>query len=114
MKPIEDVFTTAFLDFRKNKFLNNVLFCEKRIICCGCGISTAPLYFYFQIRQPTDMAEPFNTYTLGLDLQFVHELCEREGETVDFQKEQLLEREGEPARWVGFVEQRCGRVQGGL
>lgn len=57
------------------------------------------------------MAEPFNTYTLGLDLQFVHELCEREGETVNFQKGQLLEREGEPARWVGFVEQGCFRYR---
>lgn len=55
------------------------------------------------------MAEPFNTYTVGLDLQFVHELCEREGESVEFQCGQLFECEGEPARWVGFVEQGCFR-----
>ena len=53
------------------------------------------------------MAEPFNTYTLNLDLQYVHELCEHEGETVNYQRGQLLECEGEPARWIGFVEQGC-------
>ena len=53
------------------------------------------------------MAEPFNTYTLDLDLQYVHELCKHEGETVNFLRGQLFEREGEPAHWIGFVEQGC-------
>ncbi len=55
------------------------------------------------------MAEPFNTYTVGLDLQFVHELCERKGERVEYQCGQLFECEGEPARWVGFIEHGCFR-----
>ena len=53
------------------------------------------------------MAEPFNTYKLDLDLQYIHELCKRKGETVSYQRGQLLEREGEPAHWIGFVEQGC-------
>ena len=53
------------------------------------------------------MTEPFNTYTIDLDLQYVHELCKREGEIVSYQRGQLLEREGEPAHWIGFVEQGC-------
>ena len=32
------------------------------------------------------MTEPFNTYTIDLDLQYVHELCKREGETVSYQR----------------------------
>ena len=49
--------------------------------------------------------QPFNTYTLGLDLKFLHDLCEREGETTHIERGQRLETEGEPAQWVGFVEQ---------
>jgi len=75
----------------------------------GADAESVPRYsFAFPlITKHRDMAEPFNTYTQNLDLQYVHELCKREGETVNYQRGQLLECEGEPARWIGFVEQGC-------
>ena len=43
----------------------------------------------------------------SIDLQELRHFCEREGESVDYQKGELMEREGEPARWFGFVTEGC-------
>jgi CRP-like cAMP-binding protein len=43
----------------------------------------------------------------NLDLQVLREFCEREGEEVCCRKGEQLEREGDPARWFGFVTEGC-------
>lgn len=42
-----------------------------------------------------------------LDLQVLREFCEREGEEIAYRKGDQLEREGDPARWFGFVIEGC-------
>ena len=39
----------------------------------------------------------------SLDLQILQEFCEHEGESVLYRKGDQLEREGDPARWFGYV-----------
>ena len=41
----------------------------------------------------------------SLDLQILQEFCEHEGESVLYRKGDQLEREGDPARWFGYVTQ---------
>ena len=43
----------------------------------------------------------------SLDLRLLREFCEREGEAVAYYKGDQLEREGDPARWFGFVTEGC-------
>ena len=43
----------------------------------------------------------------SIDLQELHDFCEREGETVSYQKGERMEYEGEPSRWFGFVTKGC-------
>ena len=43
----------------------------------------------------------------SIDLQVLREFCEREGEAVSYRKGDQLEREGDPARWFGFVTEGC-------
>ena len=43
----------------------------------------------------------------SLDLQILREFCEREGKEVTYRKGDQLEREGDPARWFGYVTQGC-------
>ncbi len=43
----------------------------------------------------------------SLDLQVLREFCEREGEAVVYYKGDQMEREGDPARWFGFVTEGC-------
>ena len=43
----------------------------------------------------------------SLDLETLQEFCKREGEAAIYHKGDLLEREGEPARWFGFVTEGC-------
>ena len=43
----------------------------------------------------------------SIDIEALREFCEREGETVEFFKGDQLEREGDPARWFGFVTEGC-------
>ena len=43
----------------------------------------------------------------SLDLQVLREFCEREGKMVEYRKGEQLEREGDPARWFGFVTEGC-------
>ena len=41
------------------------------------------------------------------DLQMLREFCEKEGELVAYHKGDQMEREGDPARWFGFVTEGC-------
>ena len=43
----------------------------------------------------------------SLDLETLQEFCKREGEAVTYRKGDQLEREGDPARWLAFVESGC-------
>ena len=43
----------------------------------------------------------------SLDLETLREFCVREGEAVTYRKGDQLEREGDPARWLAFVESGC-------
>jgi len=43
----------------------------------------------------------------SLDLETLREFCKREGEAVTYRKGDQLEREGDPARWLAFVESGC-------
>ena len=43
----------------------------------------------------------------SIDLQVLREFCEREGEAVFYRKGDQMEREGDPARWFGFVTEGC-------
>ena len=43
----------------------------------------------------------------SLDLETLREFCRREGEAVTYRKGDQLEREGDPARWLAFVESGC-------
>ena len=40
----------------------------------------------------------------SLDLETLREFCKREGEAVTYRKGDQLEREGDPARWLAYVE----------
>ena len=43
----------------------------------------------------------------NLDLETLRDFCKREGEAVTYRKGDQLEREGDPARWLAFVESGC-------
>ncbi len=43
----------------------------------------------------------------SIDLEMLREFCKREGEAVTYRKGDQLEREGDPARWLAFVESGC-------
>ena len=43
----------------------------------------------------------------SLDIETLREFCRREGEAVTYRKVDQLEREGDPARWLAYVESGC-------
>ena len=43
----------------------------------------------------------------SIDIEALREFCEREGKEVTYRKGDHLEREGDPARWFGFVTEGC-------
>ena len=43
----------------------------------------------------------------SIDIEALREFCEREGKMVEYRKGEQLEREGDPARWFGFVAEGC-------
>ena len=43
----------------------------------------------------------------SIDIKVLREFCEREGKMVEYRKGEQLEREGDPARWFGFVTDGC-------
>ena len=51
------------------------------------------------------MEQRYNISAHGFDLGRLHDFIRQHGEVVDYQRGERLETEGEPARWLGFVEQ---------
>ena len=45
--------------------------------------------------------------TNRIDIAVLREFCEREGEMVTYRKGEQMEREGDSARWFGFVAEGC-------
>ncbi len=43
----------------------------------------------------------------SIDIKALREFCERAGKMVEYRKGEQLEREGDPARWFGFVTEGC-------
>ena len=43
----------------------------------------------------------------SIDIKALREFCEREGKMVEYRNGEQLEREGDPARWFGFVTEGC-------
>ena len=43
----------------------------------------------------------------SIDIEALREFCEREGKEVTYRKGDQMEREGDPARWFGFVTDGC-------
>ena len=43
----------------------------------------------------------------SINIKALREFCEREGKEVTYRKGDQLEREGDPARWFGFVTEGC-------
>ena len=53
------------------------------------------------------MEHKFRKSDNGIDLQALLDFCKQEGKMVEYRKGEQLEREGDPARWFGFVESGC-------
>ena len=59
----------------------------------------------FAAKQPLTMEQKFGKNSI--DIEVLREFCEREGKMVEYSKGEQLEREGDPARWFGFVTEGC-------
>ena len=64
--------------------------------------------------QSNSLPLPANSQTMeqkfgknSIDIKALREFCEREGKEVTYRKGEQLEREGDPARWFGFVTEGC-------
>ena len=55
----------------------------------------------FAAKQPLTMEQKFGKNSI--DIEALREFCEREGKEVTYRKGDQMEREGDPARWFGFV-----------
>ena len=53
------------------------------------------------------MEHKFRKSDNGIDLQALLDFCKKEGKMVEYRKGEQLEREGDPARWFGFVTEGC-------
>ena len=53
------------------------------------------------------MEHKFRKSDNSIDLQALLDFCKKEGKMVEYRKGEQLEREGDPARWFGFVESGC-------
>ena len=53
------------------------------------------------------MEQKYNISSLGLEFDKLRAYCKREGEALTFNKGDLLERQGEPAKWIAYVESGC-------
>ena len=53
------------------------------------------------------MEQKFKKTDNGIDLRALREFCRKEGEAVTYRKGEQFEREGDPARWFGFVTEGC-------
>ena len=47
---------------------------------------------------------PFNSYTEGLDLEFLKDYCTTKGELRKFSKGDYFESEGDCSKWIAFVK----------
>ena len=59
----------------------------------------------FAAKQTLTMEQKFGKNSI--DIKVLREFCEREGKMVEYRKGEQLEREGDPARWFGFVTEGC-------
>jgi len=59
----------------------------------------------FAAKQALTMEQKFGKNSI--DIEALREFCEREGKEVTYRKGDQLEREGDPARWFGFVTEGC-------
>ena len=59
----------------------------------------------FAAKQALTMEQKFGKNSI--DIEVLREFCEREGKMVEYRKGDQLEREGDPARWFGFVTEGC-------
>lgn len=50
------------------------------------------------------MEQKYNTSTLGQEMEQLRKFFDQKGEFVTFSKGELLECEGEPAKWIAYVE----------
>ena len=50
------------------------------------------------------MEQKYNTSGLSAEMARLRAFCEQEGEAVGYRKGELLEREGEPAQWIAYIE----------
>ena len=50
------------------------------------------------------MEQKYNTSGLSAEMSRLRAFCEQEGEAVGYRKGELLEREGEPAQWIAYIE----------
>ena len=53
------------------------------------------------------MEQKYNTSELSLEMARLREYCMQEGESVAYRKGERLECEGEPAKWIAYVERGC-------
>ena len=53
------------------------------------------------------MEQKFKKTDNGIELRALREFCRKEGEAVAYRKGEQFEREGDPARWFGFVTEGC-------
>ena len=51
------------------------------------------------------MEQKFGINTI--DVKQLRTFCEQEGQSVQYQKGEQMECEGQPARWFGFVTEGC-------
>ena len=58
----------------------------------------------FAAKQTLTMEQKFGKNSI--DIEVLREFCEREGKEVTYRKGDQLEREGDPARWFGFVTEQ--------
>ena len=76
------------------------------------GFSPSPAFLSetfcnFAAKQALTMEQKFGKNSI--DIEALREFCEREGKMVTYRKGDQLEREGDPARWFGFVTEGCFR-----
>ena len=60
-----------------------------------------------QLQIYRTMEHKFRKSDNGIDLQALLDFCKKEGKMVEYRKGEQLEREGDPARWFGFVTEGC-------
>ena len=61
----------------------------------------------FAAKQALTMEHKFRKSDNGIDLQALLDFCKQEGKMVEYRKGEQLEREGDSARWFGFVTEGC-------